>query len=56
MKAMASNAQYFFSDYAATGGDTSCTSAAQPTTDLNEIFTTIANDLTTARLIPNSTT
>jgi Flp pilus assembly protein TadG len=56
MKAMASTSQDFFSDYTATGGDTSCTSAAQPTTNLNEIFTAIANSLTTARLIPNSTT
>jgi len=56
MQDMASAPQYFFSDYTATGGTSSCISASQPTTNLNQIFVQIAGDLTVSRLIPNGTT
>jgi len=56
MQQMASASSYFFSDYTATGGSSSCISAAQPITGLNNIFTTIVTDLTSVKLIPNSTT
>ena len=46
---------YFFSDYTATGGSSSCVSAAQPVTSLSQIFQVIAGDFTVARLIPNNT-
>ncbi len=55
MQKIASTAQNFFSDYTATGGSSSCVSAARPTTGLNQIFTEIAQDLTVARLIPDNT-
>jgi len=55
MQQMASNAATFFSDYTATGGSSSCISASRPTTNLNQIFTEIAGDLTVARVIPNGT-
>jgi hypothetical protein len=44
----------FFSDNTASGGDKNCTSI-RPTSNLNQIFTQIAGDLTVARLIPNNT-
>lgn len=56
MQQMASSSSYFFSDYTATGGSSSCVSASQPVTNLNQIFQVIANDLTYAKLIPNNTT
>lgn len=56
MQQIASAAQYFFSDYTATGGSSSCISASQPTSGLNQIFTEIAGDLSVSRLIPDSTT
>jgi len=56
MQKMASAPQYFFSDYTAAGGTGTCVSAAQPTSNLNQIFTQIAGDLTVARLIPDNTT
>jgi Flp pilus assembly protein TadG len=55
MQRMASVAQNFYSDYTATGGASSCVSASQPTTNLNQIFSQIANDLTVGRLIPDNT-
>ena len=55
MRQIASSPGYFFSDYNATGGDSTCTSAAQPVTSLSQIFQVIAGDFTVARLIPNST-
>jgi Flp pilus assembly protein TadG len=55
MERMASSPQYFFSDYTATGGSSSCISASQPTTSLNQIFVEIAGDLTVPRLVPDST-
>lgn len=54
MQESASSAATFFSDYAATGGASSCVSAARPTTSLNQIFTQIAGDFTTSRLIPTN--
>ncbi len=56
MEDMASSPQYFFSDYTATGGDSSCISAAQPITGLNQIFQTIVTTLSSVKLIPNGTT
>ena len=55
MERMASSSGYFFSDYTATGGS-SCISASQPVTNLNQIFQVIAGDLTVSRLVPNGTT
>ena len=56
MQGIASSPAYFFSDYTATGGTSGCVSASQPVTSLNSIFTTILNDLSTVKLIPNGTT
>ena len=56
MERMASSPGYFFSDYTATGGSSSCISASQPVTNLNQIFQVIAGDLTVSKLIPNGTT
>jgi Flp pilus assembly protein TadG len=56
MQNIASAPQYFFSDYTQSGSSSSCISASQPTTNLNQIFVEIAGDLTVARLIPDSTT
>lgn len=56
MEQMASSPSYFFSDYTATGGDSSCISASQPVTGLNQIFTTIITTLSNVKLIPNGTT
>jgi Flp pilus assembly protein TadG len=56
MEGIASQPQYFFSDYTQSGTTGSCISASQPTSNLNQIFTDIAGDLTVARLIPNGTT
>jgi hypothetical protein len=55
MRQIASAPGYFFSDYTATGGSSSCISAAQPATGLSQIFQVIAGDFTVARLIPNTT-
>jgi hypothetical protein len=55
MAAMASAPQDFYSDWKQTGSDGTCTSS-QPVVSLNDIFTSIAQTLTTARLIPNNTT
>jgi Flp pilus assembly protein TadG len=55
MQQIASASQNFYSDYTAKGSDSSCISASQPTSNLNQIFLDIAGDLTVARLIPNST-
>ncbi len=49
------NPANFFSDYTASGGTSSCISAARPTSSLNQIFQEIADDLTVSRLIPNNT-
>jgi hypothetical protein len=56
MQQIASAAGYFFSDYTATGSDSTCVSASQPVTNLSQIFQVIAGDLTIARLVPNGTT
>ena len=55
MEDMAYDTSTFYSDYTATGGSNKCVSAAQPTTNLNQIFTQIAGDLTLSRLIPDNT-
>lgn len=55
MQYMASAPQYFYSDYHQTGSGSVCV-AGQPVVSLSAIFSSIANDLTTARLIPNNTT
>jgi Flp pilus assembly protein TadG len=54
MADMASASQYFYSDYHQSGSGSVCV-AGQPVTSLSDIFTAIAADLTTARLIPNNT-
>ncbi len=56
MQQIESAPAYFFSDYTATGGSSSCISASQPVTSLNQIFQTIAVDLGVVKLIPNNTT
>jgi hypothetical protein len=56
MEQMASATQNFFSDYTQGGTSGPCISSSQPTTNLNQIFTDIAGDLSVARLIPNGTT
>ncbi len=56
MEDMASSPQYFFSDYTATGGSSSCISSAQPITGLNQIFAAIVTTLSRVKLIPNGTT
>lgn len=56
MERMASSSAYFFSDYTATGGSSSCISSSQPVSTLNQIFQVIAGDLTVSKLIPNGTT
>ena len=55
MANMASAAQYFYSDYTATGGTSACSSSAQPISGLSQIFTQIAGDMTVGRLIPDNT-
>jgi hypothetical protein len=54
MSAIASAPQYFYSDYHQSGSSSTCV-AGQPVTSLNDIFTAISADLSTARLIPNNT-
>lgn len=56
MSGMASAPQYFYSDATATGGSSSCVSAAHSTLTLNQIFTQISGDLSVGRLIPDNTT
>jgi Putative Flp pilus-assembly TadE/G-like len=55
MQDMASAPQYFYSDYHQSGSASVCV-AGQPVTSLSAIFSSIAADLTTARLIPNDMT
>jgi hypothetical protein len=55
MQDMASAPQYFYSDYHQSGSASVCV-AGQPVTSLSAIFSSIAADLTTARLIPNNMT
>ena len=56
MEYMASAPQYFYSDYNQSGSNSTCYSSAQSVSSLSGIFTAIAADLTTARLIPDNTT
>jgi len=48
---------YFYSDYNVPGGDSGCVASATNSgiTSLNQIFTAIANSLTSVRLLPNVT-
>ncbi len=56
MEDMASDASKFYSDYTSVKSPNStCTSAAQSTTSLNQIFTQIAGSLTLSRLISDNT-
>jgi Flp pilus assembly protein TadG len=59
MQNMASRSSTFYSDYSAAGNgsnnDSSCQGASQSDTKLDDIFAAIAGNLSTARLIPNST-
>ena len=57
MENIASSSSYFYSDYtqSGSGGDSSCVGSADSTSNLSQIFTDIANSLTTSRLIPNIT-
>ena len=55
MQQMASSPHKFYSDYTSKQGDGTCISAAQPTSDLKQIFQQIAGDLTVSRLIPDNT-
>jgi hypothetical protein len=55
MADIASAPQYFYSDYKQSGSSSTCY-ASQPVTSLSAIFASIGGDLTTARLIPDSTT
>ena len=55
MQGMASRPEYFYSDYTATGAQSSCVSPLHSTTNLNQIFTMISNDLSYSRLIPDGT-
>jgi hypothetical protein len=54
MANMASAPQEFYSDYQQSGSGSTCI-ASQPVVALNDIFQSIANDLTLPRLIPNNT-
>lgn len=56
MQGMASRPEYFYSDFTAAGASSSCISASHSTTNLNQIFTQIANSLSLSRLIPDNTT
>ena len=56
VQSLASSPDYFYSDYTSTGGSSTCISASHPSSNLNQIFTQIANSLSTGRLIPDNTT
>ena len=55
MAQMATAPQLFYSDWKQTGSGSTCV-ASQPVTSLADIFKSIANTLSQARLIPNNTT
>jgi hypothetical protein len=54
MEDMASNASTFYSDQ--TGGTSTCTSAANPTSELVSIFSSIGSSFSAPRLLPDNTT
>ena len=54
MAALASSPATFYSDYNQSGSGSTCYSAANPTTKINEIFQSILPGLAVARLIPNN--
>jgi len=55
MKDMASEPDYFFSDYSVNGGDTGCQAPSGNNGSLNGIFETILAKLSGVRLIPDNT-
>ena len=54
MQQMASDSKYFYSDYNQSGSGSTCQSASQPVTSLNDIFLSIGESLSRARLVPNT--
>jgi Flp pilus assembly protein TadG len=56
MEALAGGATstYFYSDYNQSGSPSACQSAAQPLTNLHDIFQSIGNGLLRARLVPGN--
>jgi hypothetical protein len=54
MQQIASDSTKYFSD--TSGGDSSCTSQANPISHLSQIFAYIGVDASTARLLPIDTT
>ncbi len=54
MLAMASSASDFYSDATASANKGQCTSADNPNLNLNQIFVSIYDQFTVAKLIPNS--
>ncbi len=56
MSEMASSLSTFYSDYNQSGSGSSCVSTGTSVSDMNDIFSSIANDFMLARLIPNNTT
>lgn len=55
MKAIASNSSDFFSDDTTSGSGAGCVGTAFTSSNLTQIFTFIANQFKTARLMPNGT-
>lgn len=56
MQKMASRPEYFYSDNTATGASGTCVSDLHSTASLNQIFSMIAGDLSSSRLIADNTT
>lgn len=56
LRQIASSPSNFYSDWNQSGSGSNCFSASQPVTDLSQIFSDIAGDLTLSRLIPDGTT
>jgi len=56
MEEMASAPQYFYSDYNQSGSQSTCQSASQSVTNINQIFADIGADFSTGHLINNGTT
>jgi hypothetical protein len=56
MENIASDSQWFFSDWEVSGSSTSCQSSANPMTSLDDIFAKILASMSTARLLPTNAT
>jgi hypothetical protein len=56
MENIASDSQWFFSDWEVSGSSTSCQSSANPMTSLDDIFSKILASMSTARLLPTNAT